>query len=399
MKRAKRDGKKEEKEKKASSPTVVLVGHLLGCACVSLCGLAVGSSPSFYSEAEGKASIFVRLPFFFVSQALFNEVCLGLGLQLARWIRGDPGNLPWHATKEEAIQHDAKIPWPACKIPEVFNSYRAKPGQPFFLNHVTGRQRCKDACMRLGMGVGALLGVWFMCKCMDRRDLSSLGFTLDRPFFGDAAAGLVVGVTIVSFMFIVELLAGWVIFLQWFEVFDKSENFAVCIFWDVLFHLNVAVNEELPVRGWLLYNLAEASMAHWQLPATAAFLFAMVLESVFFVLMHLPSPGGTRPLSMINIFVGGMAGGLNVLLTGGRLGFALGWHFGWNISMGNVFGRSTSGIPISATFISVLPHPEKETYHGACLNLREVSTANRRAPRTHRAGFGGFLGLSSWVLC
>ncbi|CAE7192859.1 RPS15 [Symbiodinium sp. CCMP2456] len=78
-----------------------------------------------------------------------------------------------------------------------------------------------------------------------------------------------------------------------------------------------------------VYNIAEASMAHWQLPATAAFLFAMVLESVFFVLMHLPSPGGTRPLSMINIFVGGMAGGLNVLLTGGRLGFALGWHFGY----------------------------------------------------------------------
>ena len=33
---------------------------------------------------------------------------------------------------------------------------------------------------------------------MDRRDLSSLGFTLDSPFFQDAAAGLVVGVTIVS---------------------------------------------------------------------------------------------------------------------------------------------------------------------------------------------------------
>merc|ERR1712187_291173 len=79
---------------------------------------------------------------------------------------------------------------------------------------------------------------------------------------------------------------------------------------------------------------------------------------------HLPSPGGTRPQSMANIFVGGMAGGLNVLFTGGRLGFALGWHFGWNISMGNVFGMSTSGIPISATFIAVAPHPEKQHLHG-----------------------------------
>merc|ERR1711959_212331 len=71
-----------------------------------------------------------------------------------------------------------------------------------------------------------------------------------------------------------------------------------------------------------------------------------------------------RLQSMINIFVGGMAGGLNVLFTGGRLGFTLGWHFGWNISMGNVFGLSTSGIPISASFIGVAPHPEKVALHG-----------------------------------
>ncbi|CAK0794282.1 unnamed protein product [Prorocentrum cordatum] len=55
---------------------------------------------------------------------------------------------------------------------------------------------------------------------------------------------------------------------------------------------------------------------------------------------------------------------LNVLLTGGLLGFSLGWHFGWNITMGNVLGLSTSGIPISATFVSVAPHPEKQHLHG-----------------------------------
>jgi len=67
---------------------------------------------------------------------------------------------------------------------------------------------------------------------------------------------------------------------------------------------------------------------------------------------------------MVNIFVGGISAGLNVMFTGGRLGFALGWHFGWNISMGNVFGLSTSGIPISASFLSVAPHPEKKRLHG-----------------------------------
>merc|ERR1719198_208881 len=67
---------------------------------------------------------------------------------------------------------------------------------------------------------------------------------------------------------------------------------------------------------------------------------------------------------MTNIFMGGVAGGLNVLFTGGRLGFSLGWHFGWNITMGNVLGLSTSGIPISATFVSVAPVPDKEHLHG-----------------------------------
>merc|ERR1712137_281546 len=98
--------------------------------------------------------------------------------------------------------------------------------------------------------------------------------------------------------------------------------------------------------------------AHLGFTPVVALLLAALTESFFFVTLHLGSPGGSKMSSILNIFVGGMAGSLNVIFTGGRLGFVLGWHFGWNISMGNVFGLSTSGIPISATFISVVPHPE-----------------------------------------
>merc|ERR1712032_1490089 len=112
--------------------------------------------------------------------------------------------------------------------------------------------------------------------------------------------------------FVVELSAGWLHFLQVFEVFDRTENFAICIFWDIVFHLNVALNEELPVRGWMLHNLADACKAHFQLTPVSAFLVAVVVESAFFVVMHLRSPGGSRMQSMLNIFVGGVAGGLNV---------------------------------------------------------------------------------------
>ena len=117
------------------------------------------------------------------------------------------------------------------------------------------------------------------------------------------------------------------------------------------------------MRGWLLFNLAAACHSPEGMDGTSAVATAVVIESLLFSLMHLPSPGGSKLSSLANIFIGGIAGGVNVLLTG-SLGFSLGWHFGWNIFMGNVWGLSTSGIPISATVVSVAPHPEKEARHG-----------------------------------
>eukprot|EP00971_Amphidinium_carterae_P049429 973794-Amphidinium_carterae.1 len=108
--------------------------------------------------------------------------------------------------------------------------------------------------------------------------------------------------------------------------------------------------------------------------------------------MHLNSPGGARPQSMVNIFVGGMAGGLNVLLASGQLGFALGWHFGWNISMGNIFGLSTSGIPISATVVAVAPHPEKEALHGGVFGPEGGVVA----PAAYSLGIGLALLIYGW---
>merc|ERR1739838_392396 len=105
---------------------------------------------------------------------------------------------------------------------------------------------------------------------------------MDLPFTRDMMIGFVVGIVIVGFMFAVELFAGWLHFLQAFEVFDRTENFVTCIFWDIVFHLNVSLNEELPVRGWMLHNLADACKAHFQLTPVPAFLVAVVIESAFF---------------------------------------------------------------------------------------------------------------------
>ena len=40
------------------------------------------------------------------------------------------------------------------------------------------------------------------------------------------------------------------------------------------------------------------------------------------------NPGGAELGSMLNLFAGGLAGSMNIILTGG-MGFTMGWHFGW----------------------------------------------------------------------
>mmetsp|Transcript_15235 Transcript_15235/g.44573 ORF Transcript_15235/g.44573 Transcript_15235/m.44573 type:complete len:418 (+) Transcript_15235:127-1380(+) len=367
LKAAKKEARAAKKTRTDSPPSnALLVGaRVLFLLIVLGMGYATAAGHYLYSEVEQRVHIVPRLLFFVLSQAAATELFVVLLLQVARRLCGDEGAVSCEPTPKEMAVHDPSIPWPAAEhLAGELKPFLERPGQPFFLNHVTARQRCKDAFVRTGMNLGSLVAVCCTCWWMDGRDVASIGLALDRRLLVDSATGFAVGITIVGFIFIVELLAGWIHFLQFFEVFDKSERFSACIFWDVVFHLNVAFNEELPLRGWMLHNMADACVAHFDFAPLPAFFVAVVAESAFFVLMHLRSPGGSQFQSMLNLFVGGVSGGLNVMLTGGRLGFALGWHFGWNISMGNVFGLSTSGIPISGTFVAVAPHPEKQALHG-----------------------------------
>mmetsp|Transcript_39069 Transcript_39069/g.71595 ORF Transcript_39069/g.71595 Transcript_39069/m.71595 type:complete len:176 (+) Transcript_39069:103-630(+) len=103
--------------------------------------------------------------------------------------------------------------------------------------------------------------------------------------------------------------------------------------------------------------------------AKFAIVTSIMLQSTLFALLHLHSPGST-PISLLNLFLGGIAASLNVMVAGGSLWLGIGWHFGWNIFMGHILGRSTSGIPMSCAAVSVLPKPVSsakmsyEKFHG-----------------------------------
>ena len=133
--------------------------------------------------------------------------------------------------------------------------------------------------------------------------------------------------------------------------------------------------------------------------ATFAIIMSTILQSTLFSLLHFSSPGSTW-VSLLNLFLGGIAASLNVMVAGGTLWLGIGWHFGWNIFMGHILGRSTSGIPMSCKVFNVIPRPKAtyEKFHGGTFGP-ELGVL---APLAYVVGMilvlslYGFNGLESW---
>jgi len=266
--------------------------------------------------------------------------------------------------EEEQQQHDSSLTWPlvGTNLPAGWKAVAAKVGaskQPFFLNHVRGCVRVRQAAIRVASAMGTCAQVALMSWCVDSRALHEVTSQL-APV--DLALGAIVGSTIICALFVTEVALGWLCIVGYGEVVIQNESLGLNLLWDVLFHVGVAINEEVSLRGWMLVNAAHACVAHFKSSPTSAMMLAVGMQASLFALYHVSSPGATR-IGLLNLVVGGACGAVNVFLTGG-LSFALGWHFGWNITMGHLLGLSTSGIPMSAKLISVVPHPMKAHLHG-----------------------------------
>ena len=91
---------------------------------------------------------------------------------------------------------------------------------------------------------------------MDQRPLSEFGLRFDGGAVVDVGLGLLTGGTCIAVLFVVEWRLGWILPTHTFECVVPGESWGLNITWDVLFHLGVAVNEELQLRGWLLHSVA-----------------------------------------------------------------------------------------------------------------------------------------------
>ena len=198
--------------------------------------------------------------------------------------------------------------------------------------------------------IAALASVWLAGRFFDRRPFSEFGLRLNREWWLDFGFGLFLGALLMTSIFLLELMAGWVTIVGTFEAVGGGPFFPT-ILAPVVFFLCVGIYEELISRGYQLTNMAEG-LNFPSLGPKGAVVVAWVLSSSLFGLLHLPNPNAGL-ISAINIAFAGLLLGIGYILTG-RLGIPIGLHITWNFFQGNVFGFPVSGIPpVGATFLSI----------------------------------------------
>uniref|UniRef100_A0A7S4ID27 Uncharacterized protein n=1 Tax=Odontella aurita TaxID=265563 RepID=A0A7S4ID27_9STRA len=339
-------------------------------AVLTAVAFVFGLSPALKSPSEGdvRPHFLARLVLSLLLDATyggaFSTLLIPASRSLARLLPG--ASVPDDRAgceRQEGEQNDTSLAWPipGTDLPPDWVAAalgRKKGEQPFFLNHVRGSTRLRQAAQRIANALGTLSMVAAMSYLVDGNSMHYIGLDLSLQ---DIVAGFVVGTVSVLALFLAELALGWIRIIGFGEVVVPGESLPINLTWDVLFHAGVSLNEEISLRGWVLVHAA-AYFASLGAPPATAMLVSASMQAGMFALLHLGSPGASL-VGLVNLVVGGSAAALNVVLSGG-LSFPLGWHFGWNIFMGHLLGMSTSGIPMSAKLISVLPHPAKSHLHG-----------------------------------
>jgi len=198
-----------------------------------------------------------------------------------------------------------------------------------------------------------LISVWLGGRFLDRRPFADFGFHFNKYWWQELGIGLVLGVFMISCVFLVELAMGWVTITDMIYTGSSSQNFTVPFLVFVFLFSCVGVSEELNSRGYHLKNIAEGFNID-KIGPNYAVMVAVVLSSMLFGLFHFGSPGVTS-LSLITIVLMSILLGIAYALTG-RLALPIGVHITWNLFQGNVFGFPVSGTTFpseTVTFFSI----------------------------------------------
>lgn len=187
-------------------------------------------------------------------------------------------------------------------------------------------------------------------KIIDRRRFVDLGFHLDQNWWVDFGFGLLLGASLMTAIFLIELAAGWITISGTIVQRNPEAPFGVSLLQSLILFLCVGIYEETFARGYLLINLAEGLRLP-PLSAKLALIFSWFLSSLAFGVFHAGNPHADL-VSTLNLVLAGLFLGLGYVLTG-ELAIPIGLHITWNFFQGNIYGFPVSGTTPAATVIAI----------------------------------------------
>lgn len=194
------------------------------------------------------------------------------------------------------------------------------------------------------IGVFAVGLVWTAGRVLDRRYFTEFGVKMNREWWIDFGFGLALGAVLVSTIFAIELIGGYITIVGMFQTAgpETSVPFAITFLSVAVLYAVIGIEEELAYRGYILTNAAEGFNDWNGLTPTLAIVLAAIFSSILFGFSHLPNQNASVA-GVLGIAIGGLIIATAFVLTG-ELAIPIGVHIAWNIFMGAVFGFPTSGL-------------------------------------------------------
>ena len=196
-----------------------------------------------------------------------------------------------------------------------------------------------------------VLGLYYLSfKFMDVRPWSQSGLILNRRWWLEFFAGVLIAASVMGLIFLTEWLSGDLEIIAYVWEGSKSHNWVSSILVFLIMMLSVGFYEEVMARGYLIRNMAEGFTFASITPRQAT-IIAVLLSSALFGLAHAGNPNSSI-FAVVNIVLAGIMLAIPFVITE-RLSLPIGLHFAWNFFQAGVFGFPVSGMNSPASVIHI----------------------------------------------
>lgn len=189
-------------------------------------------------------------------------------------------------------------------------------------------------------GLAIVLSIYISAVAFDKRPLRDFGLGLNKEWFLQAAAGVLMAFVVISVLAGIQWGAGWMEFTGYGWNRASTGIYVAGLGGYVLTMAVVGFYEELWTRGYQVRNLVEGVFTGNNRNLAGA--VAVAITSLFFGLLHMANPNVTA-IGLLTIVLAGIMLALPYLITG-ELGMSVGLHFAWNVVQGALYGLPVSGI-------------------------------------------------------